>query len=142
MHLNTAPTYFHFPPTGKRKPEDRYDISRYTSIYIFNKQHCYSSCHTCIGMATVLSPLPSGLLIEQASLAEAKSRPASKLWKPLLLFRSARKIHFFIRASLVRAVGTKRLLPGSKRGRRELHVLLLCNFLLQQVLFLTSLYSS
>jgi len=28
MNLNTAPTYFHFPPTGKRKSEDKYDISR------------------------------------------------------------------------------------------------------------------
>lgn len=28
MHLTTAPTYFHFPPTGKRKPEDKYDIAR------------------------------------------------------------------------------------------------------------------
>lgn len=29
LHLTTAPTYFHFPPTGKRKPEDKFDIARY-----------------------------------------------------------------------------------------------------------------
>lgn len=29
MNLNTAPTYFHFPPTGKPKAEDKYDIARY-----------------------------------------------------------------------------------------------------------------
>lgn len=28
MHLTTAPTYFHFPATGKRKAEDKYDIAR------------------------------------------------------------------------------------------------------------------
>ncbi|XP_064404958.1 magnesium transporter protein 1-like [Halichondria panicea] len=28
MHLTTAPTYFHFPASGKKKPEDKYDIGR------------------------------------------------------------------------------------------------------------------
>lgn len=28
MQLTTAPTYFHFPPAGKRKAEDKYDIAR------------------------------------------------------------------------------------------------------------------
>ncbi|CAI8020487.1 Tumor suppressor candidate 3 [Geodia barretti] len=28
LHITTAPTYFHFPPLGKRKPEDQYDVSR------------------------------------------------------------------------------------------------------------------
>ena len=31
MHLTTAPTYFHFPPSGKRKPEDKFDIARLDS---------------------------------------------------------------------------------------------------------------
>ena len=29
MGLKTAPTYHHFPPSGKRKPEDKYDIARW-----------------------------------------------------------------------------------------------------------------
>jgi oligosaccharyltransferase complex subunit gamma len=29
LQLQTAPTYFHFPATGKRKPEDKYDVTRY-----------------------------------------------------------------------------------------------------------------
>lgn len=29
LHLTTAPTYFHFPVSGKRKQEDRYDVSRH-----------------------------------------------------------------------------------------------------------------
>ena len=33
MHLTTAPTYFHFPPSGKRKPEDKFDIARSIPIY-------------------------------------------------------------------------------------------------------------
>jgi hypothetical protein len=28
LHITTAPTYFHFPPSGKRKPEDQYDVAR------------------------------------------------------------------------------------------------------------------
>lgn len=28
LRLTTAPTYYHFPPTGKRKPEDRFDVGR------------------------------------------------------------------------------------------------------------------
>uniref|UniRef100_A0A1X7VP25 Magnesium transporter protein 1 n=1 Tax=Amphimedon queenslandica TaxID=400682 RepID=A0A1X7VP25_AMPQE len=29
LRLTTAPTYFHFPPSGKRKNEDKYDITRF-----------------------------------------------------------------------------------------------------------------
>ena len=29
LQLTTAPTYFHFPSSGRRKSEDKYDISRY-----------------------------------------------------------------------------------------------------------------
>jgi oligosaccharyltransferase complex subunit gamma len=28
LHITTAPTYFHFPSSGKRKPEDQYDVAR------------------------------------------------------------------------------------------------------------------
>ena len=31
LQLTTAPTYFHFPSSGRRKSEDKYDISRYDS---------------------------------------------------------------------------------------------------------------
>ena len=34
MQLTTAPTYHHFPPNGKRKPEDKYDISRYNQMCV------------------------------------------------------------------------------------------------------------
>ena len=40
MHLTTAPTYFHFPPSGKRKPEDKFDIARSIPIVCV----CVSVC--------------------------------------------------------------------------------------------------
>ena len=41
MHLTTAPTYFHFPPSGKRKPEDKFDIARF-EYYI--RHDCFFLC--------------------------------------------------------------------------------------------------
>jgi len=32
LRLTTAPTYYHFPPSGKRKPEDRFDVGRSAKI--------------------------------------------------------------------------------------------------------------
>ena len=36
LRLTTAPTYYHFPPTGKRKPEDRFDVGR--SVVTMNRK--------------------------------------------------------------------------------------------------------
>ena len=67
MHLTTAPTYFHFPPSGKRKPEDRFDIARFEYYIIKCNMTVYYIKFVVVfqlplsGMATKLSHLVSGL---------------------------------------------------------------------------------
>ena len=60
LRLTTAPTYFHFPPTGKRKPEDRFDVGRY---YLFN---FLSTIHnlSMSGLATKQMHWPNGSMKE------------------------------------------------------------------------------
>lgn len=47
LHITTAPTYFHFPPSGKRKPEDQYDVARcvfYACLGIWIGYLCHYQC--------------------------------------------------------------------------------------------------
>ena len=49
LQLTTAPTYFHFPPSGKRKAEDKYDITRlefflHTLCCVLTTMYYYQPC--------------------------------------------------------------------------------------------------
>ena len=59
LRLTTAPTYYHFPPTGKRKPEDRFDVGR--SVVTVNRVELYLISNTFAGVI-LQSWLSSGCL--------------------------------------------------------------------------------
>ena len=45
LHVTSAPTYFHFPATGKRQPEDTY-TDTHTHIHIHTSTHAHTDTHT------------------------------------------------------------------------------------------------